>query len=71
MSESSPGPEPKSDEFARQAEQASHGIVREFFDFLRHNKKWWLTPIIICLLLIGILVLIGSTPAAWFVYTMF
>ena len=57
--------------FARQAEGASSGIVAEFWDFLRHNKKWWLTPIIVMLLFVGMLVVLGSTGAAPFIYTLF
>ena len=48
------------DDFASQAEGKSQSIVREFFDFLRYNKKWWLTPIVLVLLLVGILVVLGS-----------
>jgi len=42
-------PEP-SDRFEDQAEEARVGIVREFWDFLIHNKKWWLIPIVVVLL---------------------
>lgn len=56
-------------EFADLAKQQQTGLVREFWDFLWHNKKWWLTPIIIVLLLFGILVSIGG-PAAPFIYTL-
>ncbi len=58
-------------DFERQAEQAESGILREFFDFLRHNKKWWLTPVILALLLVGLLVLLSGTAAAPFIYTLF
>ena len=54
-----------------EAEQESVGIVREFIDFLRFNKKWWLTPIVLVLLLLGVFVLLVSTPAAPFIYTLF
>ncbi len=33
------------EDFAQQAEQASRSLPREFWDLLRHNKKWWLTPL--------------------------
>ena len=59
------------DDFARQAEEQAPGLVREFWDFLRYNKKWWLTPIIAVLLLVGLLVVLGSSPAAPFIYTLF
>ena len=58
-------------EFERQAGQARTGIVAEFVDFLRHNKKWWLSPIILVLLMVGLLVLVGGTGAAPFIYTLF
>ena len=47
------------------------GIVAEFLDFLRHNKKWWLLPILIVLGLFGILMALASTGAAPFIYTLF
>jgi hypothetical protein len=53
------------------ATQAQTGIVREFIEFLLHNKKWWLTPIIVVLLLIGLLVVLSGTGAAPFIYTLF
>jgi len=57
--------------FAKEAEQPQVGLVREFWDFLRYNKKWWLTPIVLVLLLISALVLLTSGAAAPFIYTLF
>jgi len=59
------------DEFQQEAEQAQIGIVAEFIDFLLHNKKWWLTPIIVVLLAMGALIILGGTGAAPFIYTLF
>lgn len=59
------------EEFSREAESAQPGIVREFVDFLLHNKKWWLAPIIVLLLLVGLLVVLAGTGAAPFIYTLF
>ncbi|MDE0816498.1 MAG: DUF5989 family protein [Pirellulaceae bacterium] len=47
------------------------GIVREFWDFLKYNKKWWLTPIILSLLLIALLAISAGSGAAPFIYTLF
>ena len=58
-------------DFEREAEQAQPGILREFWDFLRYNKKWWLTPIIAVLLMVGLLILLGGTAAAPYIYTLF
>ncbi len=71
-SESTPEKSPeKATDFARQAQEARPGIVREFVDFLLHNKKWWLAPIIVVLLVVGIFIILGSTAAAPFIYTLF
>jgi hypothetical protein len=53
------------------SEQSSGGIFTEFWAFLRYNKKWWLLPILVVILLLGVLVFLGSTGAAPFIYTLF
>ena len=63
--------EQKASEFEQHASQKQTGIVREFVAFLLHNKKWWLTPIIVVLLLLGLLIALGSTGATPFIYTLF
>ena len=71
-SESNQTAEQPNAKFSEQAGLAQPGIVREFWDFLCHNKKWWLTPIILVLLLMAVLVVFGLTsPAAPFIYTLF
>jgi hypothetical protein len=47
------------------------GIVREFIEFLGESKSWWLTPIIVVLLLVGVLVLLSSSVVAPFIYPIF
>ena len=63
--------ENKSENFAAQAEGERSGIVSEFVDFLKDNKKWWLAPILISVLALGALVMLGGTAAAPFIYTLF
>lgn len=47
-------------------------FLRDMFNFLRERKKFWLLPMIIVLLLLGvILVLGGGTAIAPFIYTLF
>ena len=60
--------EQESDRFIQQAHERSPGLVREFWDFLRYNKKWWLTPILLTLGLIAALVLLSGTGAAPLIY---
>jgi len=62
---------PPKGEFAREAATKPTGIVREFFDFLRFNKKWWLIPLVVVLLLIGVALFAGGGAAAPFIYTLF
>ena len=72
MSEPSPtGPDKAPDDFARQASQAAPGLIRELFDFQRHSRKWWLGPILLALLVLGVLVLLAETAVAPFIYTLF
>jgi hypothetical protein len=48
------------------------GILAEFWEFLRHRKKYWLAPIIIMLLLLSALIILSEGSAlAPFVYTLF
>lgn len=47
-------------------------IVSEFWDFLKHRKKWWLGPIVFILLLMSLLIVLTEGSAvAPFVYTLF
>jgi len=57
--------------FAEQASMCRPSVLMEFWLFLRYNKKWWLTPIILVLLLVGLLIVLGGTAAAPFIYTLF
>ena len=59
------------DQFDKLAKQSRTGIISEFWEFLKHNKKWWLLPIIITLLLLGLIVLLGGTALAPFIYPLF
>ena len=58
-------------EFLEQAGQKRSNIVREFLHFLQHNKKWWLLPIVLILLLLGLIVLLSGTAIAPFLYPLF
>ena len=58
-------------DFARAANEAQPGFFAELLDFIVHNKKWWLTPIILVMLLLGVFILLLATPVAPFIYTLF
>ena len=59
------------DDFLEQSTESRSGLGGEFLDFLKDNKKWWLAPIIISIVGLGILVMLGGTAAAPFIYTLF
>ena len=63
--------EKDANDFASRATQTRPGLLAELWEFLRHNKKWWLTPIILVLLLIGALILLAGTATAPFIYPLF
>lgn len=47
-------------------------ILKEFWGFLSVRKKWWLTPIVIVLVLFGFLLVFAQGSAvAPFIYTLF
>jgi len=47
-------------------------LVAEFWAFMRVRKKWWLTPIVAMLLLLGALILLSQGSAvAPFIYSIF
>jgi len=47
-------------------------ILIEFWQFLKERKKWWLLPMIVVLLLVGLLITMTSgTAIAPFIYTLF
>lgn len=57
------------EDFASRAEDPAPGLLAEFWDFFIHNKKWWLTPIVLVLLLFGLLVILaGSSALTPFIY---
>jgi hypothetical protein len=58
-------------EFQEEAAKGRTGLVREFWDFLHDNKKWWMVPILVVLLVFGALVLLSGTAVAPFIYTLF
>lgn len=47
-------------------------VVSELWEFMKHNKKFWLAPIVITLVLVGaLLVLAKGSALAPFIYTLF
>jgi hypothetical protein len=48
------------------------GITRELWSYMRVRKKWWLLPIIVVMLLVGMLLVFAQgSVLAPFIYTVF
>ena len=48
------------------------GILKEFWTFLRQRKKFWMLPIVMMLLVLGIIIVLTAGSAlAPFIYTLF
>lgn len=59
------------DEFLQAAQDKERGLISEFIMFMAENKMWWLTPILVVFGLLGVLLVLGATGVAPFIYTLF
>lgn len=47
-------------------------VLRDLWRFLKVRKRWWLLPMLLVLLLVGLLIILSANSAvAPFVYTIF
>jgi len=47
-------------------------FLNDIWQYMRERKKFWLAPIIVLLLLLGILIVFGGgSPVAPFIYSLF
>ncbi len=53
------------------SKEPSRFFVLELWHFLHQTKKWWLFPVLMTLLLLGMLMWMSSTAAGPFIYTLF
>lgn len=59
------------DELIPEEDEGNLNIVQEFFYFIRENKKWWLIPLALMVVLLGLLLFLGhSSPAFAWLYTL-
>lgn len=62
------GQDPGADPFEGMSDP---GFFSEFVDFLKTSKKWWMLPILLVFLIMGVLLVLAQTAAAPFIYTLF
>ncbi len=58
-------------EFEKANQEGRASFLGEFVGYLKENRNWWLIPILVVLALVGVLVLLSSSGAAPFIYTLF
>ncbi len=59
------------DDFAALAEGERQGVLSEFWAFLKHNKKWWLLPLLLVIGVLGVLVVMAGAGVGPFLYPLF
>lgn len=69
--EARPTDRPDKDAFVAAGRSKDPGLIHEFIGFMKENKKWWLSPILLVLFLLGALVLLGGSGLAPFIYSLF
>lgn len=47
------------------------GILGELFVFMREKKLYWITPLVLILLLLSVFILAGQTALGPFIYAVF
>lgn len=52
-------------------ETASPGFFSEFWYFLKTSRKWWMLPLLLLFLLLGVVLVLAKTAVAPFIYTLF
>jgi hypothetical protein len=65
------GQNPQVVELKSYAHQKRIGLVGELWSFLKHNKKWWLLPLLTILVGFGALIVLSGTAAGPFIYSLF
>jgi hypothetical protein len=71
MSQATDDPNKSNDDFLNAAQEEERGLVSEFIMFMAENKMWWLAPILIVFGLLGVLLVLGATGVAPFIYALF
>jgi uncharacterized protein involved in exopolysaccharide biosynthesis len=62
---------PDPDEIARRANAPRSGLLGDLWGMLKRHRKWWLAPVLVVLLLVGLLLVLGASPLGPFLYPLF
>ena len=58
-------------DFEEAARTSKGSLLGDLWSFLQHSKKWWLLPLFVVFVMFGMLLVLSSTAAAPFIYTLF
>lgn len=58
-------------DFEKASQQKQGNLLTEFIGFLKQNRKFWLLPLVLVMLALAALLILSSTAAAPFIYTLF
>lgn len=61
----------KDRDFSEIAKEKRPSLLSEFWCFIKYNKKWWLLPILIVLILLAVFALLSGKAIAPFIYPFF
>jgi Family of unknown function (DUF5989) len=62
---------PEAASFREAGEKKELTLGQEVVQMLRYNKKYWMIPLVVILLIFGVVLILGSTSIAPFIYTLF
>jgi hypothetical protein len=57
--------------FEQAGAERDSSLFGEFLEYLKDNRKFWLVPLLVVLFGMGLLIVLGGTAAAPFIYTLF
>jgi hypothetical protein len=60
-----------SNDFEKASQEKQGNLLSEFMGFLKQTKKFWLLPLVLVMLALAALLILSSTAAAPFIYTLF
>lgn len=60
-----------SNDFEKASQEKQSNLLSEFMGFLKQNKKFWLLPLVLVMLLLAGILIAASGAAAPFIYTLF
>ncbi len=61
----------QANEFMREGQGARTSFLGDFVHLIKENRKWWMLPLVLMLVAFGALMILASTGAAPFIYTLF